>query len=207
MLISECADIGSPFCYYKNMRSEKEMGSKNYTNLDGTIELMANILGIEYSDRVIKRIRYFAKEYRSAHASLNIIPGITSSFSDEAAGVIEEMIFWEKFREKDLKNIITHLLIKGNLENMIEKALEKVKNFGVEGPCYYKVLDFVYFGRMTFSNVDVMNKLCLSRTAFYDRIRRGLMLFGISVWGLVIESKDNPEKFMNMMEVKYGLDQ
>ncbi len=179
------------------------MGSKNYTKMDATIEIMANILGIEYSEKVIERIRDFAEECRSARASLNIIPRLTGSFSDEVAEMIEEMMFSEEFGEKDLESDITHLFMKGNLGEVIENALEKVKNFGREGYCFYRVLNLVYFGEKTFCNSDVMKELCLSRTGLYARIRRGLMLFGLSVWGLVIETKDNPEEFMKLIEDKY----
>ena len=73
------------------------------------------------------------------------------------------------------------------LTELISSAMKHIENFPVNGVVYYKILTNL-FSDDPCSDLVCQKNVRLEKTAFYERKREAILLFGIELWGIVIPS-------------------
>ena len=72
------------------------------------------------------------------------------------------------------------------MTELVEKAMEKVREFPAYGELYFEILSKSYLGRRKYTESELLSVLNMERSRFYDRKKEGIMIFGISMWGVLI---------------------
>ena len=72
------------------------------------------------------------------------------------------------------------------LIEIIDNALARIKEYPVYGKCYYTILHFSYLSCDKHSNEEIMRKVALEKTAFYQRKNEAIAIMGIALWGYAL---------------------
>ena len=72
------------------------------------------------------------------------------------------------------------------MTELVEKAMEKVREFPAYGELYFEILSKSYLGRRKYTESELLSVLNMERSRFYDRKKEGILIFGISMWGVLI---------------------
>lgn len=84
----------------------------------------------------------------------------------------------DEFEER-IKNLFeTSWLI-----DIIEAALNKVREFPVCGQTYYDILNCYYINREMRTEAEILELLCMERSSFYRKKKEAIIVFGFAVWG------------------------
>ena len=72
------------------------------------------------------------------------------------------------------------------LIEIIDNALARIKEYPVYGKCYYTILHYSYLSYDKHSNEEIMRKVALEKTAFYQRKNEAIAIMGIALWGYAL---------------------
>lgn len=72
------------------------------------------------------------------------------------------------------------------LIEIIDNALARIKEYPVYGKCYYTILHYSYLSCDKHSNEEIMRKVALEKTAFYQRKNEAIAIMGIALWGYAL---------------------
>ena len=91
--------------------------------------------------------------------------------------------------ESESKKISERLYSIGKNKLMIDaihSALMKLKEYPYKGDLYYQIIYKNYFVKYKYTENEILENLCLSRTTYFRRRKEAIHLFGISLWKLTI---------------------
>lgn len=83
--------------------------------------------------------------------------------------------------------------------DVIHSALIKLKDYPNKGELYYQIIYKNYFAKFNYTESEILESLCLSRTTYFRRRKEAVNVFGISLWNLTIP------KVLNMIGTNLGL--
>jgi hypothetical protein len=69
---------------------------------------------------------------------------------------------------------------------VINSAMLKLKEYPYKGELYYQIIYKNYFVKFRYTESEILESLCLSRSTYYRRRKEAVQLFGISLWQLTI---------------------
>ena len=72
------------------------------------------------------------------------------------------------------------------LIDIIDRALDRIREYPVYGECYHTILKCSYLSCEKYSNEDIMRKVALGKTAFYERKSEAIAIMGIALWGYAL---------------------
>lgn len=98
---------------------------------------------------------------------------IVASLADETE--------WTKLSERLLSVGENKLIL-----DAIHSALMKLKEYPYKGELYYQIIYKNYFVKYKYTESELLESLCLSRTTYFRRRKEAIQLFGISLWKLTI---------------------
>ena len=52
--------------------------------------------------------------------------------------------------------------------------------------CYYTIIQYSYLSRDKHSNEEIMRKVALEKTSFYERKNEAIAIMGIALWGYAL---------------------
>lgn len=118
------------------------MQKLQYSKAEERIRCMARLVGVDYSKKTLNNVKRFLEIYSAIKTSLNLIPVSSSPniIKDEAPELFEAMIMSEEMSDDRIEHFIVALVKTGNMEDMIEQALDKVCAFGKDGKLYETIL-------------------------------------------------------------------
>ncbi len=184
------------------------MKKLQYSKAEERIRCMARLVGVDYSKKTLNNVKRFLEIYSAIKTSLNLIPVSSSPniIKDEAPELFEAMIMSEEMSDDRIEHFIVALVKTGNMEDMIEQALDKVCAFGKDGKLYETILRKMYFDDVIYLNYEVEKSCYISHGTYYRKKDQAIMLFGISFWSLLISEWQNPEMGIRKLEEKHGRD-
>lgn len=65
---------------------------------------------------------------------------------------------------------------------LIDTAMIKLHDYHMNGMLYYEILSKVYVSVLRYSEADMLELLSLERSAFFDRKKEAIMVFGVALW-------------------------
>lgn len=154
------------------------------------------------SNNVVQTKTEYNKVYHNAKILLQIYSktawetrdkyeDIISSYNQEYGlgdiGGLEIMAAFEENNES--KNLTNKLLSVGQnilIIDTIHTALLKLKDYPHKGELYYNIIYKNYFVKFKYTESEVLENLCLSRTTYFRRRKEAIHLFGVSLWQLTI---------------------
>ena len=72
------------------------------------------------------------------------------------------------------------------MTELVETAMLKVREFPEYGELYFEILSKSYLVKWKYTESEMLSVLNMERSRFYDRKKEGIMIFGISMWGVLI---------------------
>ena len=103
--------------------------------------------------------------------------------------------------ETELNELSERLLSVGENKLIIDavhSALMRLKEYPHKGELYYQIIYKNYFVKYKYTESEILESLCLSRTTYFRRRKEAIHLFGISLWKLTIP------KVLNMFGTNLG---
>lgn len=70
--------------------------------------------------------------------------------------------------------------------DIVEKNMLHVREYPYHGELYYNILNKNYFVRHPYTETEILEALCLSRSTYYRRRKDAITTFGISMWGYML---------------------
>lgn len=86
----------------------------------------------------------------------------------------------------DFEARVRHLFETKWLIDIIDSALIRLKEYPVHGQCYYTIIQYSYLSRNKHSNDEIMRKVALEKTSFYERKNEAIAIMGIALWGYAL---------------------
>ncbi len=168
--------------------------SRNDTESRRTIRMLCKLYGLNE-----KRI------YKESKNLLEIFRGLCWNILDTTQETKEDLLvytgtsdldgalicleqFASDYQKELFENRIISLIRDRNLMSVAEMALEEVKKFPNVGNTYYDILEKAYFDKNKHSEMEMLDIVNLERSRFYDRKREAVVVYGLMLWGKVMQS-------------------
>ena len=164
--------------------------------------------GMAYTRKTCANIRTILDVYASLKSDLDYLPKEKngSILSSEVANMFRAMIASGKLQKNDIEGFIGVVMRSGHLQEMIDDALEMVKEFSDYGATYHRILYKLYFCEKPVSNNEIEKILSIAHTTFQKKKELAVMLFGVLFWKEMLEYWDNSIEEMYRIEMEEGLD-
>ena len=88
----------------------------------------------------------------------------------------------EELRDASINSAIFHIYRTNWCMKVVDKVLEKVKEFYQYGETYYDILTKAYLNEEDMKDSAVLQELSLDRSTYYRRKREAILLCGILMW-------------------------
>jgi hypothetical protein len=71
---------------------------------------------------------------------------------------------------------------------LIDHAMNKIYDYPDNGKLYHEILSKQYLTVYKYSELEMLEILCLERSTYYDKKKEAIELFAICLWGYTIPS-------------------
>lgn len=88
----------------------------------------------------------------------------------------------DKLKE-DFETRVANLLESKLMIRIIFEACERLREYPEYGEYYYQIIYHYYLSKTKISDQICMSKVCLERTAYYQRKKEAVALMGVIIWG------------------------
>ena len=153
--------------------------------------LMFKGLNIE-RDSVLHKTKLLLKIYRPVvWSTSNRIFEVCESAEIYCSRKIEEALEYlanyapeteqERFSERVRSLFETQWLI-----SLIDHAMNKIYEYPDNGKLYHEILSKQYLTIYKYTEIEMLELLCLERSTYYDKKKEAIELFAICLWGYTI---------------------
>lgn len=102
----------------------------------------------------------------------------------------DALVYLETFAPDEAREIfeerVCSLLNTKWIVDLVETAIERIRDYPVQGDLYCEILFKCYLSRFSYTESELLEILHLERSSFYDRKKEAILVFGISMWGTAI---------------------
>ena len=146
-------------------------------------------------DMLLIRARTLLKLYRSVASvtqdkteltvreSSTLYNGNGTYIEDIRAGLSYLADFEPENKKKDFEAKVSALFDTRWMIELMNKAVESVRNHLDNGPLYFDILYKSYFDKQKYLNDDLLELLDITHSTFFDYKREATLLFGFYLWG------------------------
>lgn len=89
-------------------------------------------------------------------------------------------------KQQEFEERVTCLFETKWLIDLIDKAMLKVCDYHTNGRLYHEILSDCYITFLPCSETELLTKLSMERSTFYEKKKEAVMLLGIALWGYAI---------------------
>ena len=72
------------------------------------------------------------------------------------------------------------------LVGLIDQAMINVKEFPYNGELYCEIISLCFLGKYRYTESELLGKLGMERSTFYDKKKEAILVFGLSLWNSAI---------------------
>ncbi len=72
------------------------------------------------------------------------------------------------------------------LLQIMDKALDRLKNYPENGETYGKIIELRFFVKEIYNHDYIMNKVSMSRTSYYRHLPRAIQFYGVMLFGYAL---------------------
>jgi len=172
-----------------------------------TLNLLCTAKSLD-PDMLLIRARIILKLYRSVASvtqdkiemtvkeASTLYKGDGSYIDDIRAGLSYLVDFEPEYRKKDFETKVSMLFETHWMIELMNRAVENVRNHLDNGSLYFNILYKSYFDKHIYLNDDLVDYLDIAYSTFFDYKREATLLFGIYLWGYGI-----PRLYRNLSDI------
>lgn len=188
------------------VEENRAMTGKNYDVTKDHILCLCRYVGVNYTDKTFKNFKGFLEAYvdmRCVIAQLSVIVD-DMELKYEAPKLFDSMIAGEVIPKEIIEGYLIRLAKSGQLFELTNLSMEKVRSFRTEGKLFAEILSHLYFDEKPLRDKDLERNLHLSHATYYRKKKNAIMLFGVYFWGLILEHWSDSVNEMRSMEQSHG---
>ena len=180
---------------------------KKETKAQQMIESMCCLIGMHYTEKTYNNIVKILECYRSILFGKNIfnydlVDKMT--LEDVIPAIYKGFISEELISDELTYKIIIHIINDEQLSNMVNNAMEKIRNFDKIGEDYYKIIKGLYCTEAFPIAKNIIIDLNIDKSAYAYRKKEAIMLAGVVFWQEFLRFWNNGKSEMKEIEAKYG---